>query len=84
MARGRAGRINGFTRVWGHPLGLFTLAAVEAWERFSYYGQRAELILYMNDGAPELTAIGSVCQLLHICSKPQPLVSHRLRVYLLN
>ena len=30
-------------------MGLFTLAGVELWERFSYYGQRAELVLYMNN-----------------------------------
>jgi len=24
----------------GHPKGLFYLAFTEAWERFSYYGQR--------------------------------------------
>ncbi len=31
----------------GHPKGLFLLFGVEAWERFSYYGMRALLVLYM-------------------------------------
>lgn len=32
---------------WGHPRGLATLFFTEMWERFSYYGMRAFLILYM-------------------------------------
>jgi len=31
----------------GHPKGLFYLAFTEAWERFSYYGMVALLVLYM-------------------------------------
>lgn len=31
----------------GHPVGLFVLFATEMWERFSYYGMRALLILYL-------------------------------------
>ena len=31
----------------GHPVGLFTCFFTEMWERFSYYGMRALLILYM-------------------------------------
>jgi POT family proton-dependent oligopeptide transporter len=34
-------------RFFGHPLGLSTLFFTEMWERFSYYGMRAFLILYM-------------------------------------
>jgi POT family proton-dependent oligopeptide transporter len=33
--------------VKGHPPGLSTLFFMEMWERFSYYGMRAILILYM-------------------------------------
>src|SRR5258708_11300872 len=37
-----------FGRGWfGHPRGLSTLFFTEMWERFSYYGMRAFLILYM-------------------------------------
>jgi POT family proton-dependent oligopeptide transporter len=32
---------------FGHPRGLFYLAFTEAWERFSYYGMTALLVLYM-------------------------------------
>jgi POT family proton-dependent oligopeptide transporter len=32
---------------FGHPAGLRTLFVVELWERFSYYGMRALLILFM-------------------------------------
>ena len=32
---------------WGHPAGLATLFFTEMWERFSYYGMRGLLILYM-------------------------------------
>ena len=32
---------------FGHPLGLSTLFFTELWERFSYYGMRALLILFM-------------------------------------
>ena len=32
---------------FGHPIGLFVLFTTEMWERFSYYGMRALLILYL-------------------------------------
>lgn len=35
--------------VFGHPRGLWTLFMTEMWERFSYYGMRALLILFMVD-----------------------------------
>jgi proton-dependent oligopeptide transporter, POT family len=41
------------TRFFGHPAGLATLFFTEMWERFSYYGMRAFLILYMT--APAAT-----------------------------
>jgi proton-dependent oligopeptide transporter, POT family len=31
----------------GHPQGLYVLFGAEAWERFSYYGMRALLVLYL-------------------------------------
>ena len=33
--------------ILGHPTGLFVLFFAEMWERFSYYGMRALLILYL-------------------------------------
>ena len=32
---------------FGHPRGLYFLAFTETWERFSFYGMRALLVLYM-------------------------------------
>jgi POT family proton-dependent oligopeptide transporter len=34
---------------FGHPPGLFVLFFTEMWERFSYYGMRSLLVLYMVD-----------------------------------
>ena len=36
---------------FGHPRGLSTLFFTEMWERFSYYGMRALLVLFMIDTA---------------------------------
>ena len=33
--------------LFGHPRGLSYLFATEMWERFSYYGMKALLVLYM-------------------------------------
>ncbi len=33
--------------ILGHPAGLFVLFFTEMWERFSYYGMRSLLVLYM-------------------------------------
>lgn len=36
------------SKTWfGHPVGLFVLFFTEMWERFSYYGMRSLLVLYM-------------------------------------
>ncbi|MBP6875559.1 MAG: peptide MFS transporter [Candidatus Eisenbacteria bacterium] len=35
--------------ILGHPRGLFVLFFTEMWERFSYYGMRSLLVLYMVD-----------------------------------
>ncbi len=44
---GSAGAAAADTSFFGHPRGLMTLFFTEFWERFSYYGMRALLILYM-------------------------------------
>ncbi|WP_298503755.1 peptide MFS transporter [uncultured Maribacter sp.] len=33
--------------LFGHPIGLYVLFFTETWERFSYYGMRALLVVYM-------------------------------------
>ena len=38
---------------FGHPRGLSTLFFTEMWERFSYYGMRAILTLYMTKALAE-------------------------------
>lgn len=50
---------------FGHPWGLATLFGTEMWERFSYYGMRAILVLFLTApavrggmGLPETTAVG--------------------------
>jgi len=48
-------------QLFGQPRGLFTLFFTEMWERFTYYGMRAILILFMVDavgglGIPDRTA----------------------------
>lgn len=34
-------------QLFGHPVGLYVLFLTEMWERFSYYGMRAILVLYL-------------------------------------
>ena len=41
--------VSGGKTFLGHPMGLSTLFFTEMWERFSYYGMRALLVLYMTD-----------------------------------
>ncbi|MFT4534310.1 MAG: POT family proton-dependent oligopeptide transporter [Saprospiraceae bacterium] len=66
----------------GHPIGLFVLFLTEMWERFSYYGMRAILVLYLvsettkdNPGLgwsdPEaLSLYGTYTMLVYVASIP--------------
>src|SRR3954462_2366136 len=38
---------------FGHPRGLATLFMTETWERFSYYGMKALLTVYLLSGGPD-------------------------------
>jgi POT family proton-dependent oligopeptide transporter len=40
-------RPGGSSEIFGHPRGLTFLFTTEMWERFSYYGMRSLLVLYM-------------------------------------
>src|SRR5688572_630967 len=40
--------LNPDTSFFGHPRGLATLFFTEMWERFSYYGMRAIMILFIS------------------------------------
>jgi POT family proton-dependent oligopeptide transporter len=63
IAPGSGGSSPVSTGFFGHPPGLMLLFIVEMWERFSYYGMRAILVLYLTspttgmrkrpEGAPE-------------------------------
>jgi len=50
--------------LFGHPMGLYVLFFTEMWERFSYYGMRAILVLYiassMDDGGLGWTKIDAL------------------------
>ena len=47
VAAGGLGEARADRAFFGHPRGLSTLFFTEMWERFSYYGMRGFLILYM-------------------------------------
>src|SRR5690606_9200948 len=52
--RGAVGAIGANdTRFFGHPLGLSNLFFTELFERFSYYGMRALLVLFMTAATVE-------------------------------
>jgi proton-dependent oligopeptide transporter, POT family len=76
--------------LFGHPKGLTFLFATEMWERFSYYGMRALLVLYMTkylliDGrADRAIGLGSLKSVLEIAFGPldvQPLASQIYGLY---
>jgi amino acid/peptide:H+ symporter len=47
VAAANANTLDTQKTILGHPVGLFVLFFTEMWERFSYYGMRALLTLYM-------------------------------------
>ncbi len=53
MAASISGNDSAGATFFGHPRGLSTLFFTEMWERFSYYGMRALLILFMTASANE-------------------------------
>jgi POT family proton-dependent oligopeptide transporter len=76
--------------LFGHPRGLTFLFATEMWERFSYYGMRALLVLYMTryllhpDHAGGVIGLDWLRNLLEIASGPlgvQPLASQIYGLY---
>ncbi len=72
----------------GHPVGLFVLFFTEMWERFSYYGMRALLVLYISstvgDGglgwtkASALELYGWYTMLVYVMSIPGGIIADRL------
>ena len=61
-------------QLFGHPRGLSFLFATEMWERFSYYGMRALLVLYMvkylllPEHASRVIGLGRSRHALELCS----------------
>jgi proton-dependent oligopeptide transporter, POT family len=76
----------------GHPAGLYFLFFTEMWERFSYYGMRALLVLYMVDhligaargGTTHVAGFGALDRVLESVFGPlgtQPLASQIYGIY---
>jgi POT family proton-dependent oligopeptide transporter len=76
--------------LWGHPKGLYILFFTELWERFSYYGMRAILVLFLvaemtsdNPGygwtnTEALQLYGWYTMLVYFASIPGGIVADRL------
>ena len=78
-------------QLWGHPVGLYVLFFTEMWERFSYYGMRAILVLYLvaestadaiNPGlnwetGEALALYGTYTMLVYVASIPEKVYSAR-------
>src|SRR5258705_2953822 len=74
--------------IFGHPRGLSTLFFTEFWERFSYYGMRSILILYMTasvangglgfDKPRPSTLYGSYTMWIYLTGLPGGLTAERL------
>jgi POT family proton-dependent oligopeptide transporter len=77
-------------QLWGHPIGLYVLFFTELWERFSFYGMRAILILYLTaqttsnnaglgwDNTSALQIYGWYTMLVYVMSVPGGLLADRL------
>ena len=76
--------------LFGHPKGLFILFFTEMWERFSYYGMRALLTLYMYsratgdnpglgwDKGEALHLYGWYTMMVYVASIPGGIIADRL------
>ena len=76
--------------LFGHPRGLSVLFSIEMWERFSYYGMRALLVLYMvkyllqPGNADTVLGLAQVRHALEFLFGPlevQPFASHLYGLY---
>jgi dipeptide/tripeptide permease len=75
-------------QLFGHPVGLYVLFFTEMWERFSYYGMRALLVLYISstvgDGglgwtkASALELYGWYTMLVYVMSIPGGIIADRV------
>ena len=76
--------------LFGHPRGLSVLFATETWERFSYFGNSALVVLYMVqhllqpgriEGVIGFAAVRSVLEAMFGPLAPQPLASQLFGFY---
>jgi len=77
-------------QLFGHPIGLYVLFFTEMWERFSYYGMRAILVLYItaktlseNPGmgwtdSEALKLYGWYTMLVYVASIPGGLIADKI------
>lgn len=75
--------------IFGHPAGLYVLFFTELWERFSYYGMRAILVLYLTakttssnaglgwENASALELYGWYTMMVYVMSVPGGLLADR-------
>ena len=77
-------------QLFGHPVGLYVLFFTELWERFSYYGMRAILVLYIvgkvedknpglgwDDGSA-LALYGWYTMLVYVASIPGGIIADKI------
>ncbi|MCG2462720.1 peptide MFS transporter [Flavobacteriaceae bacterium F89] len=76
--------------LFGHPVGLYILFFTEMWERFSYYGMRAILVLYLVTSTTEknpglgwtnmeaLELYGWYTMLVYVASIPGGIIADRM------
>ncbi len=76
--------------LFGHPVGLYVLFFTEMWERFSYYGMRALLVLYLVTQTTEknaglgwsnseaLALYGWYTMLVYVASIPGGIIADRI------
>ena len=81
---------NNGKELFGHPIGLFILFFTEMWERFSYYGMRAILVLYIVaqtagdnpglgwDNGSALALYGWYTMLVYLMSIPGGIIADKL------
>ncbi len=90
MALSQSRRPSGRGELFGHPRGLTFLFTTEMWERFSYYGMRSLLVLYMvrfvlqpgnADTVIGLSALRGVYEAIFGTLGTQPLASHIYGLY---
>ncbi|WP_445381246.1 peptide MFS transporter [Robiginitalea sp. IMCC43444] len=77
-------------QLFGHPVGLYILFFTEMWERFSYYGMRGILVLYLtaetmgdNPGlgwlnAEALSLYGWYTMLVYVASIPGGIIADKI------